>query len=191
MSKRTPPTSTPATPDPVVTDAIDRDAARLAATAEKLKDAPPLPTPEEAKPLGEVLAEDPTLGTQPVMPSALADYTAVAYDRGIRDSAEYRQREAEELREGKPGGPTIEEWCAHGYDPAEYPGMGYAAVPSVAFDEYKRTGIVPQDAINVKYDEGVALGVLPPREPVTFRAPTCNPRHVPNCECTGDARAQP
>jgi hypothetical protein len=90
--------------------------------------------------------------------------------------------------EPRKGGPTIEQWVAAGYDAAEYPGMGYAVVHSEALDAYGATGVVPQAAIDrAKREERIRRG----EEEPSFRAPTCAPRHVPNCECTGDARSQP
>ena len=48
---------------------------------------------------------------------------------------------------GQPGGPTIEQWCSHGYKAEAYPGMGYAEVPSAALAVYRSTGVVPPAAI--------------------------------------------
>jgi hypothetical protein len=46
-----------------------------------------------------------------------------------------------------PNGPTIEQWCSHGYAADKYPGMGYALVWSLALDAYRATGVVPEAAI--------------------------------------------
>lgn len=45
-------------------------------------------------------------------------------------------------------GPTIEQWVSHGYKPSDYPGMGYAEVPSAALTVYRASGKVPKEAVD-------------------------------------------
>lgn len=131
-----------------------------------------------------------------------ADEAGELADRQAAQLAKFQAEPAElpPVEDLRAGGPTIEQFVAAGYDAAYYPPGSYAVVHSEALDAYGATGVVPQAAIDrAKREERIRRGeelpgvILDDHHVVSFsfRAATCAPRHVPNCECTGDARSQP
>lgn len=127
---------------------------------------------------------------QGVTANQFSDFAGLTADRHAGQLAKFQAEPAElpPVEDPRAGGPTIEQFVAAGYDAAYYPPGSYAVVHSEALDVYGATGVVPQAAIDrAKREERVRRG----EEEPSSRAPTCAPRHVPNCECTGDARNQP